>query len=275
MIKQEAKEALKLLGLNVDELIEAVKAEEEKEITIPKSQLFTEETLTARDANKITEGKKLGVEEGKRAGFDIANKLMIDQFGLKDVEKSAEPIKIVEAAKAALQTGDAGLKQQIELLKSSVTEWEGKYKTIESEKQKAERNSQLLGYLPKNRSSVLTDSEYINILQSNIEEVDGKLAVKLNGEVLRDEKTKDVLPLNVAIGKVFESRNNWLDTEANPKGGRGAGDVHGGGTGGIKRLSQAVEKFKSENPDKTELSPEFTTYLAEATKDVKDFDFNS
>ena len=273
MLTKETKDKLIKLGLNVEELETAIKADDEKTVKVPEGTLFNDESLTARDNNKIEEGKKLGIIEGKTAGFEIANKVLISKFGLKDVKKDDAPEKVAEAITATIAGGDSGLKSQISELQKSVTDWESKYTGLEKEKQTIERNTQLLSILPKNRKSVLTDSEYLSLLSNNIEDMDGKLAVKLNGEVIRHEKTKDILPINEAIAKVFEARS-WVEVEAPPAGGRGGKDTGGsGGKTGIKTLSEAKKSFTDET-GKDPLNVDFATYLSGIVKDNQDFDYS-
>ena len=240
MLKQEDKDKLKSFGFNVEEIETAVKSETEAVITIPVGTFMDEASLSARDANKISEGKTLGISEGKVAGFEIANKAIIEKFSLKDVKKSDEPTKIVEALHTQMGKGDEGLQGQINALLNDKTTLETKVLTLEGEKKTIERSTTLLGMLPKNRTSVLSDSEYLSLLNSNIEEIDGKMVVKLNGEVLRNGKTQDLLPLNEGIAKVFESRK-WLDNEPTP--GRGGNNSQQQVIAGIKTLSGFNEAY--------------------------------
>lgn len=266
MLSKEIIEKITKLGLNYTELEAAIKAETETAITIPDGELMTAEQLTARDAN----AKKNGIAEGKQAGIEIANKSFIEKFQLIDVTKTDEPNKIAEAVQAVLATGDSGLKEQIKALQTDKQTLEGKLTSLETEKKTIERNTSLLQKMPKNRLNVLNDSEYLSILAPMIEEVDGTLAIKVNGTLLRDEKTKDLLAIDKAINTVFEQRG-WVEKET-PAGGRGGKTETG--TSGIKTLSEAKAQFIKENPDKNELSSEFSTYLTTVTKDVADFDFS-
>lgn len=272
MLSQSAKDKLKSLGFDITELETAIKDEKEIDVKIPNGTFFTDETLTARDNNKISEGKTLGIAEGKTAGFEIANKLLIEKFGLKDVKKSDEPIKIAEALAVTVQSGDEGLKSQVKALQTDVQTWEQKYTQLETAKTTIERNTQLLGYFPKNRKDTLTDSEYLELISKNVEEVDGKLAVKINGEVLRDKKTRDIVELKEGVTELFKARN-WVNDETQPAGGRGAGDNHGG-RGGIKTYSAAREQYLKDNPESSETDPKFVAYVKEVATSTPDFDLD-
>lgn len=264
MLRQEDKDKLKSFGFDVDKLEAAVKSETGTEIVIPAGSFFTDETLSSRDSNKIAEGKVIGISEGKNAGFEIANKLLIEKFGLKEVKKSDEPNKIAEALQVQLGKGDEGLKGQIqELLKDkqtlsdTIAQTELKYKSLE-------RNTSLLSKLPKNRSSILSDTEYLSLLNSNIEEIDGKIAIKLNGEILRDTQTQDLLSLDKGIEKVFESRK-WIE-EGN-KGGRGGGDGNNTTVVSAKTWSGATEAYVKEHGADSIATPEYRSHMETLAKD--------
>jgi hypothetical protein len=117
--------------------------------------------------------------------------------------------------------------------------------------------------LPKSRLNTLNDSEYISLIQSSIEEVDGKMAIKLNGEILRDSKTQDLLPMQDGITKLFESRK-WLDSVQ--EGGRGGSDKLGGAAG-IKTFSGATEKYVKEHGEGSDMTPEYRSHIVELAKD--------
>lgn len=267
MLSKAIIEKITKLGINFTELEAAIKAETETAITIPDGELMTADQLTARDAN----AKKNGIAEGKQAGIEIANKSFIEKFQLKDVTKTEQPDKIAEAVQAILSTGDSGLKDQIKALQTDKQTLESKLISLETEKKTIERNTSLLQKMPKNRLNVLNDSEYLSILAPMIEDIDGVLAIKVNGALLRDGKTQDLLSIDKAINTVFEQRG-WVEKEATPVGGRGGKTETG--TSGIKTLSEAKAQFVKENPDKNELSSDFSTYLSTITKDVADFDFS-
>lgn len=274
-LNQESKDKLKALGLDVDALEVAVKSETETEITIPAGSFFTDDTLLARDANKIEEGKRLGITEGKTAGFEIANKTMIEKYGLKDVKKTDEPAKVIEAMAATLSKGDEGLKGQISALQTDKEALLQQLSEKDNKMKDFELTTTLLSVLPQNRTSVLSDNEYLGILKSSVEEIDGKLAVKLNGEVLRDPKTRSVIDLKEGVNQVFASREGWLKKDDGGNGGgRGAGDNHGQQHSGIRTLSAASEAYAKEHGEESLLTPEFRAHVQELAKN-KDFNLDA
>jgi len=273
MLKQEDKDKLKSFGFDVDKLEAAFKAETETEITIPVGTFMDDASLTARDNNKISEGKTLGITEGKTAGFEIANKTIIEKFSLKDVKKSDDPTKIVEALHAQMGKGDEGLQGQINELLKDKTTLEATVQTLEGEKKSIEQNTSLLGMLPKGRSSLLFDNEYLSTVKQYIVDVDGVPAVKLDGVILRDGKTQALLPIQDGINKIFESRKGWLEVEGTP--GRGGGNTPGAGSAiGTKTLSSFNEAYIKEHGEGSMLSDEYRQAVVEAAKPGSGFDMD-
>lgn len=271
MLSQSDKDKLKFIGLDPIALENAIKAEAETAIAIPTGTLLSEEQLTQRDLVKIEEGKRAGVEEGKNAGFEIAHKTLIDKFGLKDVKKTDETNKLADALSLTLTAGDEGLKKQVtDLLRDKETLLQEK-ETVLKEKKQIEQKTQLLTFLPKNRNSILSDDEYLSLLQSNIKEVDGVQIVELNGEVLKDQKTRANLPLKDAIEKVFEARK-WVEVQQQGQG-RGEGDQTPTGKG-FRKYSEFEKNYIATHGEDSNMGVEFQKALNEAAASP-DFDFNS
>lgn len=268
MLNQKTIDRLKELGIDTEKLTEAIKSETEVEIKLPEGKLYKDADLESRDSNMKSEGEKLGFGKGKDAMKEIANKAIIEKFGLKDVQKTDELTKILDASFTTASKGDEGLKKQVQdllgdklKLSQEIEGYQGKIKEKDNE-------TKLLSSLPKNRSSILNDLEYLGIVKNHVKEVDGVLVVEFNGEVLKDETTRSPLPIDKGIEKIFASREGWIKTEAG--GGRGGDDFGGGGTSKPKSLSEATAKWEKDNPDKTMASPEFQGYINELAKD-KDF----
>jgi len=274
MLKKETQDKFKAIGLDLEKLKTALTSSEEVDYEFPDVQVFTAEQLTTRDANLTAEAKKLGVSEGKDAGLSIASKELAKKFNLT-IDNPKDLNAVVDKINETLSTGDKGLKEQIALLTSD------RDKAIQEKEQAINQVKQvsfdtsLLTSFPTNRSKVLNDNEYLNVVKANLqfEEVDGVQVVKRNGEVLRDEKTRNPLQPKEAINVLFAERK-WIEAGGD-KGGRGGSDSTAGQNGGIKTFSKAVEKWKAENPDGNTLSPAFQSYLETVAKETTDFDYNS
>lgn len=271
MLKAEVIAKLKSWGLDVDKLATAIKDEKEVDYELPEVQVFKPEELEARDANKVTEGKKLGESEGEKKGKELAAKALKKKFSIEDESKDLD--KVVELVTTKAQTGDAGLKQQVELLIKDKETLQGQITTLQSEKKAATFDAQLISMFPQNRSGDLKDSERLMLAKMDLsfEELDGKTVVKRNGQVLRDSATQNPLEINKVITDYFAERK-WV-ASTNTGGGRGGGDSTGGSGGGFKKLSEVEADWKKNNPEGNLVSPEFQAHLQAATKDVPDFDY--
>lgn len=270
MLSQKTIDKLKELGFNPQALIDAAKAENEVDVDIPEGKLYKDTDLEARDANMKAEGKKLGVAEGKTAGFEIANKQIIDKFGLEGLSKTDDLSKILDASFAAASKGDEGLKGQVSQLLKDKETWAASEEGYKKQIDEIRFESTLLAQLPKNRSGILSDNEYLSLIKGSIKEADGVKAIEFGGEVLRDPQTRAILPIEKGIEKIFASREGWLKQEQS--GGRGEGDK-GGGSGGStpKTWTEAQAKWTELNPDKPVSSPEFISYAQSLAAKDKDF----
>lgn len=270
MLKQEAKDSIKALGLDFDALEIAIKSDVETDIVIPTGQFYTEDTIASRDSESEKRGKRIGEEAGKKTGFEIAHKLVIEKFGLKDVSKTDDTNKVIEVLSLTVASGDTGLKNQVaELLKDK--------QTLEAEKQQAEKKADdvrfefnLVSKLPKNRSKVLSDDKYLKLIKDDIIEVDGIKGLSINGEPIKDVKTRAVLPIDTAIEQYF-SANKWLE-DVPPAGGRGGNDQHGGT--GLRTYSAAEKAYIAANGEDSINTLAFRSHISKLAEN-KDFDMNA
>lgn len=275
MLTQADKDKLKALGLDPDKLISAVTAETETSITIPEGQILSESDLTARDEQTKKSVKSEYEANGKKIGFEIANKTIIDKFGLKDVTKSDEPSKIADALNTVIAGGDTDLKKRVDdLIKDK--------DTLSQQLEQANKQADSIRFeygltakFPKNRVETLTDSDFLMLIKNDIEEVDGVKGIKVNGEVLRDSKTRAVLPVDQALESYFTSRK-WIVESAGGGGGRGGKNNSGGGGGSYRTYSEAEKTYiEQNNGDVMAIArPEFKAYIAELAKSP-DFDMNA
>jgi len=274
-LKAETKTKIKALGLDVDKLIAAITAEAETDYEVPEVVVFKQAELDARDANKVLEGKKLGVTEGEMQGKELAAKAFKKKFGIDDPTKEID--KVIELASAKAATGDEGLKQQVALLIADKEKLTGEVTAAKTAADAAIFDSQLISMFPPNRDANLSDAERLTLvkMQLGFDTVDGKKVTKKNGEVLRDAATQNPIEPGKAITDFFTERK-WISADGTGEGGRGGGNNHGApGAGGLKKYSQVEAAWIAANPTGNPISPEFQTYLEAATKDVPDFDFNS
>lgn len=274
-LKAATKEKIKSFGLDVDKLIEAVKADAEVDYVVPEDvTVIKTADLEARDNNNKTSGKTEGISEGERKGREVAAKAFRKKFGLEDsIGNDVE--KVVEAVNTKLNKGDAGLQEQITLLTQDKTRLETEKIQLEKQAKSAGFDSELISYFPTNRTADLTDSERLLLVKANLqfEEAEGKVVVKKGGEVLRDKTTQSPLPVKDAINTLFTDKK-WVAAGGGAGGRGGVDDPPGGGAGGnLKKMSSFQEKWKAENPGKDVNGPEFQSAVGTHTKDMKDFDW--
>jgi hypothetical protein len=268
--KTELTKLKALFGKDTDKIIEAIKADEEVDITLPTINNLSEEDLATRDENTTKEAKKAGFTEGKNAGIEIANKAISKKYGLTDVD-TKDPDKVIAALDAKVATGDNGLKEQITLLQKDVTRLEGEKESIAGQTKQMKFETDLLTKFPKNRSNILTDEQYLSLIKNElgIEELDGKQVVKRKGEIMRDPVTKDPLPLDKVVESVF-TESKWLG-KVDKDGGRGGDDNPGSG-GTTKTLSKTIEAWEAQG--KNPMSQEFQAHVAQLAK-TDGFDMNA
>lgn len=274
-LKAATKEKLKTFNLDVDKLIEAVKADAEVDYVIPEDITVLKTTdLETRDANNKSAGKTEGVTEGERKGRELAAKAFKKKFALDD-SVPVDVDKVVEAVNTKLNKGDTGLQEQITLLQKDKEQLNAQ---LEQEKIKATSSafdSELISYFPSNRTADLSDQERLLLVKANLqfEDHEGKKVVKKGGEIIRDKTTQSPLAVKDAIATLFTEKK-WVGKPG--EGGRGGDDTPPGGSGaGVKKMSAFQEKWKAENPGKDINGPEFQNAVATHTKDNKDFDWYS
>lgn len=273
MLKAETKTKLKALGFDVDKLVAAAAHAEEQDFEVPAINNLSDADLAERDKNTIAAAKGEIFKTGKDAGIEIANKAIVKKYGLTDID-TKDPDKVIAALDAKVATGDAGLKQQVDLLQKDKQTLEAAIEAEKANVKSIQFDTKLLTSLPANRAKTLTDSEYLTIIKSNLqfEEVEGQRVVKRDGVILRDSKTQAPIPESEAIKTIFTERK-WID--AGKGGGRGGDDTPGGGGAGMKKFSQFSEQYLKDNPASNLLSPEFQTAVAAAAKDTTDFDWDN
>jgi len=277
MLKTTTIEKLKGFGLNVDQLVAAIKAPGEVDFEVPEVTTYTAEQLTARDENVKKDAHRDGVAEGKNAGMEIASKTIAKSFNLDaTLIDFKNPEKVAEAVKATAQKGDSGLQEQVTLLQKNIDQLTTEKDQLAKDFKQKAFETDLISSFPTNRSQVLNDSEYLLAIRANLqfEEHEGKMVVKKGGDILRDSKTQNPLAPKEAITSFFTERK-WI-SEGTGNAGRGVGDKPGGQTGGIRTLKQAQETWDKEHPDKAGnyISGEFSNYVAIVSKDVPDFNYH-
>jgi len=186
MLNKETEDKLKVLGIDVSKLTEAVKADDEVSLEVP--TLYTEEQKNSFGSNRFAEGKtamseilakdvkkKLGIEAETKDIFQV-----IEIFGENKVKELGKPNEMLEV-----------LKKEKEALQGKVTELTGL-----NEKTQKEFNDKLFGVeLKAQLSTIIPEStkipkEDITTLFLNTYRVSkddtGRTVVFKGNEVLKD-----------------------------------------------------------------------------------------
>lgn len=251
----------------------AITATDEQDVEIPSDiHILTTEELATRDENKLSDGKRVGREIGikefrKAAGLD-------DSLG-KDPEKIIQAIsaKVIADAKIEPDKKVTELTQQITTLRSTIAEKDTEISTLSQRSAEVANDTKLLAAFPKNRSSVLTDQEYLRLLKGKItikQDEKGNDVVELDGKVAQD-KLANPLPIADVVNSIFTERSGWIDGSAGGSGGaggRGAGDNGSGGV--ITKKSELIAKYEKEGKNMN--GTEFIAELQQLAKENKEFD---
>lgn len=230
-----------LLKMDPVKFVEAATATEEKDIEVTKDlNVFTKTDLDTRDRSQYTKGKDAGEEKlvkdlKKKKGIDVDS---------DDLEKVVEAIE-KKATETANANPDERLKEkdkEVEKYKTAATKASEKVTKLEAEKADATLDSKLLRHFPKERNSVFTDEEYLDLIKKRVKltEKDGKEVVSIDGKTMEKPDTFEPIPLGEAMKGYFTERK-WVEEPAGGGGSGGSGG--GGGRGGSNSNQGGVPKF--------------------------------
>lgn len=238
----------KLTKLKLEDLEKAIKDEGEVDLTIDESlTVLSTAELETRDENSKNEGIKVGKEIGAKEVRKAAG--LEDTVG-KDPSAIAKAISDKAISDAKLKPDEAvkTLKDQVSQLQTELSNKDKAISDLTGKATEAQRDAKLLSLFPKNRSSVLSDAEYLTLIkgQLTIKEVDGKEVVERNGQVLRAETTKDPISVQDAITGLFTERK-WVEAGSGGSGSGGRGGVDDPGAAGkITKMSEFTAKIEKE-----------------------------
>jgi hypothetical protein len=281
-LKAEQINKLKALGFDVDKLVAAIKADDEQDVALPDIVPISQKDLDARDAVKIDEGKKLGESEAK--------KLVVTELGKKlNIELKGERIGDLAAELQAAMNKDNNdkiklLQDQVNALSADKTNLETKIVETEKTAKQIQFDTELISMFPSGRGEGLSDKDRLLLIKNDIQfdTVDGKVVAKRNGEIVKHPQTHAPLEIKEVVKTIFTEKPVLLGVQgaggSSGSGGRGGKDNFGGSGGaGVKKYSDAVEKWKALDPDKNTniVSPEFTSYVADLAKADPQFDWNN
>lgn len=272
---------LKVPAANIKTAIDAKEEVEIAEFDAAKLHVFTEDELTLRDTNNKETGKTTQITAGKEIMIKELKLKSGIEFEGKDPDKfvTAFKEKILKEAKIEPAAAVAELNSQIVTLKSSLSKAEQDKAAAEQVANLARFDADILSNLP-DRNAAISDQDYLTLTRSRIvpEVVDGKTVYKnpATGEIYKDGKTADVLPLSKALGSIFESNPTWKPVEGQvTKDGRGGQNtkIDTKPAGALPtKYSEAVKAWQAEG--KNIQSADFSTHLTKLQTDNKDFEMD-
>jgi len=209
--KTDIEKLSELTKISADKLTEAINSSTESALEFADVLVFTKDELTSRD---IQNGKKAGNTGVEMAVKEIRTKL-VEEFGEeynfqgKTMDNLYENVK-----KAALEAGkkEAGVKpneailekqKTIEKLQKTIETMESEHTTKLSAKEKELNQilteTKILGVIPQGLDTTLKHKQIATLFKAEGYETameDGEEVVKLNGEVVRDEKSQKAKKLS-------------------------------------------------------------------------------
>lgn len=261
----------KLTRLKFEDLEKAISDEAEVDLTIDETltSLSTSE-LEARDENTKNDVKKQYIEIGVK---EVRKAAGLEETIGKDPSAIVKAISDKAISDAKLKPDEAvkTLKDQVSQLQTELSNKDKAISDLTGKATEAQRDAKLLSLFPKNRSSVLSDAEYLTLIkgQLTIKEVDGKEVVERNGQVLRAETTKDPISVQDAITGLFTERK-WVEAGSGGSGSGGRGGVDDPGAAGkITKMSEFTAKVEKEG--KNINSAEVQQELQQIMKENPDF----
>jgi len=268
----------KLLRIDVAKLHEAAKSETEVEVEIPADlDVLTKAERETRENNL----KSTNIEAGKEIMVKELKKATNLEFEGKNPEKFIAEFqaKVLKDANVSVDEKIKERDKTIEGLRKNLGERETMITSLKTEAMQAKADSTLLGMLPKERASILSDAQYLSLIKAEYEltEHEGKPAVKnlKTGEIVKKDTTLEPLaPADVIKGH-FES-SKWIATQeqgggAGKGGGRGAGDSQQ--ASGITNMKQFKDYASSKGMDLKGQAAQ--AELAKITAANPNFDFNT
>lgn len=259
---------------------ELLDATEEKEVSIPEGTKI----LNAESYTQLTDNLK---NDNIKIGKELAIKELKEKAGVEVEGKNPE--KFIEAFKAKVEKDSgATVDEKVKQRDKTISDMKLALEKVTTERDNAttqltqkEKDNGLMKHFPKNRDDRFDDSMYLSVLKSQYEfaEEDGKLVVKKNGEVLKDDKFNNLSPEAVISSHFTTSK--WIKEEEgngnggnDGPGGRGVGNKGaGGGNATFVKMSEFQASLDAQGIHHG--SEKATQLLNEAMKANPQMDLNT
>lgn len=251
-------------------LSEAITSNDESNIEIPPVISFMSDELSRRDSNL----QKQKYDEGKTAGAEILIKDLKERYSV-DID-GKDPDRFIEAFKTkTLEGANIEPDKKVKELQDIVDNLKATNTELEKEKISLESSIRLRSLKSKAFSGLeseflLSNDKVFKLMENDgytLEEDDGDVVFRLNGNIVRDTKTQDALSANKVIEE-YAQKENILKKEESTRSGRGDKSTRGSRSS-VTSFSQLQKEW--EESGKSINSSEFSAKAMELAKDNPDF----
>lgn len=243
MLSQKGIESLAgTLKLKVEDLTQVLSSEDEKDLELPKLEVFTTEEFDAFKENLKDSHGKAKYDEGKTASREMLLKEMSKDVGfetsIKDPNEFINKFKesILETAKIEPNKKVQELETSLSNLQSKLDDKDAEISNMLSKSKANEIKLKTQSLFPDLSEKGLTKEDTVSIFFNNGYEVKDDGVYK-NGEILKDSRENNLALKDVVEGFVKERK--W--TVENPSG-RGGGAR---GKGGSSSLPTTLEEYET------------------------------
>jgi len=233
MLNKETEDKLKVLGFDVSKLTEAIKAEDEQSLDVPK--LFTESQNLDFGKNRF--------DEGKNAMSEILAKEVKKQFNIEsDTKDINEVVKLY--GDNVLKTANVKPDEKYNTLESNFKKLQSDYQSVVDDKENTEKEyksklfnihttSKINSLIPAKTKIPKEDITTLFLNNYSVEtDETGRTVVKKGNEVLKDN-VLNPLPLDAVLNTFLDERK-YIE-----KSGMNGGDREkGGGSSKFKNMSE-------------------------------------
>jgi hypothetical protein len=235
------KKLSELTKIDVETLTKAISSEtEDIEIELPDVHVFTQEELNTRDLNSSRKGNQTAIEMAIKEARNKIKEQYGDEF---DFQGKTMDNLLETAIKVGKKEAGVEPSKQIQEKDKVIKALQDSVQKLEGEKNEAQQNmtqyklnytadSTILKNIPFVENSTISAEDWATIFKKTFSpvEFEGILTYKVNGEVARDPKTQNIIPLETKV-KEWVMEKCIVNTQFK---GRGAGDNNSGGDGKMK-----------------------------------------
>lgn len=259
MLSQKSIEALKALGLNLDEIINAHSASKEVDIAIPAGKFLSDTDMETLTNNIKTDAKKsyeVAYPEIFGRKLNKEHELGLTNDETKDMAKVLKAMqdKAVKGANIEPDKKVAELQKSVETLQSMVREKEQAIAQKESALKERIEFDTYRGVIPEKANKALMPDEWVARLKKEVVfNADGHAINPATGQAYKD-KLENPIPFKDYATELFTKKEGWLMQEqaapaqpANPA----KPFTHGTGSSTLGKTPVDIAQVKSQYNEAT------------------------